>query len=155
MGLRFLCKLAPCPETKLYQGDTRIFHWRRWVSHAKGTERNWSKDDSGSRIQSSLNRTNLEAQRKVVNSISITRNKCVILLYYTSNLNICWIASWFQMEDFWLQSTFLYTIFGEIIKKRKSFLQSQISERLSKRKFRINKVWEESRWKKKDKNHDI
>ena len=33
------------------------------------------------------------------------------LLYYTSNFNVCWIASWFQMKYFWLQSTF-YTQFS-------------------------------------------
>ena len=73
--------------------------------------REGSEGDSGSKIQRSLNHANLEVQRKVVNSTPTTRHKVVMLLYYTSNFNVCWIASWFQMKYFWLQSTF-YTQFS-------------------------------------------
>ena len=73
--------------------------------------REGSEGGSGSRIQRSINHANLEAQRKVVNLTPTTRHKCVMLLYYTSNFNVCWIASWFQMTYFWLQSTF-YTQFS-------------------------------------------
>ena len=48
-----------------------------------------SEGGSGSRIQRNLNHVNLEAQRKVVNSTPTTRHKCVMLLYYTSNFNVC------------------------------------------------------------------
>ena len=70
-----------------YQGDTRIFHRRRRVSDAKDAER------GKQRRQRSLNHANLEAQRKVVNSTPTTRHKSVMLLYYTSNFNVCWIES--------------------------------------------------------------
>ena len=70
-----------------------------------------SEGDSGSKIQRSLNHANLEVQRKVVNSTPTTRHKFVMLLYYTSNFNVCWMTSWFQMKCFWLQSTF-YTQFS-------------------------------------------
>ena len=70
-----------------------------------------SEGGSGSRIQRNLNHVNLEAQRKVVNSTLTTRHKCVMLLYYTSTFNVCWVASWFQITYFWLQSTF-YTQFS-------------------------------------------
>ena len=73
--------------------------------------REGSEGDSGSRIQRSLNHANLEAQRKVVNSTPTIRHKFVMLLYYTSNFNVCWMTSWFQMKCFWLQSTF-YTQFS-------------------------------------------
>ena len=51
--------------------------------------REGSEGYSGSRIQRSLNHANLEAQRKVVNSTPTTRHKFVMLLYYTSNFNVC------------------------------------------------------------------
>ena len=51
--------------------------------------REGSEGDSGSRILRSLNHGNLEAQRKAVNSTPTTRHKCVILLYYTINFNVC------------------------------------------------------------------
>ena len=51
--------------------------------------REGSEGDSGSRILRSLNHGNLEAQRKVVNSTPTTRHKSVMLLYYTSNFNVC------------------------------------------------------------------
>ena len=73
--------------------------------------REGSEGDSGSRILRSLNHGNLEAQRKIVNSTPTTRHKSVMLLYYTSNFNVCWIESWFQLKNFWLQSTF-YTQFS-------------------------------------------
>ena len=51
--------------------------------------REGSEGDSGSKIQRSPNHTNLEVQRKVVNSTPTTRHKGVMLLYYASNFNVC------------------------------------------------------------------
>ena len=72
----------------------------------KATHVYFIEGDNGSRTQKNLNHANFEVQRKVVNSTLIIWHNCSMLLYYTSNFNICWMESWFQMKYFWLQSTF-------------------------------------------------
>ena len=51
--------------------------------------REGSEGYSGSRNHRGLNHASLVAQRKVVNSTPTTRHKFVMLLYYTSNFNVC------------------------------------------------------------------